>query len=181
MRLFVAVEMDEKIKESLSPLLAELSQVKGLKTVERENLHTTLMFLGEVPEAKLSEIQNSLSRVDFKNFKIALKGVGKFPKKGEPRVVWIGIEEGREEIIRLAESVYLALKKLGFERDKPFEAHVTVARVKRRNPELEKVLDKYKDQNFGEMVVKDFRLKQSILKPSGPIYKDIFVFGGRNE
>ncbi len=180
MRLFVAVDMDEKIRETLSPLLSQLSKFKGLKTVERENLHTTLMFLGEVPEAKLRDIQIALSQVEFEPFKIILKGVGKFPNRGDPRVLWVGIEEGKDRMIRLAENVYLALKKLGFERDKSFEAHVTVARIKNRIPELQKFLEDFKDANFGEMLVKDFRLKQSILKPSGPVYKDVYVFGGKD-
>jgi len=180
MRLFVAVDMDEKIRENFSPLLSRLSQLRGLKAVEKENLHTTLMFLGEVPESKLKDIETALSKVEFEPFRIKLRGLGKFPKKGEPRVLWVAIDEGKEEMIRLAESVYLALKKLGFERDKDFEAHITVARVKRKIPELEKVLEDFREENFGEMLVKDFRLKQSILKPSGPVYKDIFVFGGRD-
>ncbi|MCS7144357.1 MAG: RNA 2',3'-cyclic phosphodiesterase [Archaeoglobaceae archaeon] len=181
MRLFVAVDMDEKIKENLLPLLEKLSKFKGLKTVERENLHATLMFLGEVPDAKLTEIQTALSKIEFKNFRISLNGVEKFPKKGDPRVVWVAIEEGRDKMIQLAESVYFALKKLGFERDKAFEAHVTVARIKRKIPELDNTLGEFRNVNFGEMDVKDFRLKQSTLKPSGPVYKDVYVFGGRNE
>jgi len=180
MRLFVAVDMDEKIRENLSPLLVQLSKLKGLKTVERENLHATLMFLGEVPEAKLRDIQIALSQVEFEPFKITLNGVGRFPNKGDPRVLWVGIEEGKDEMTKLAENVYLALKKLGFERNKSFEAHVTVARVKNRIPELQKYLEDFKDAKFGEMLVKDFRLKHSILKPSGPVYKDVYVFGGKD-
>jgi 2'-5' RNA ligase len=180
MRLFVAVDMDEKIRENLSPLLVQLSRLKGLKAVERENLHITLMFLGEVPEAKLKDIQSALSQVEFEPFKITLKGIDRFPNRGDPRVLWVGIDEGRDKMIRLAEDVYLALKKLGYERDKSFEAHVTVARVKNRIPELQKYLDDFKDADFGEMFVKDFRLKQSILKPSGPVYKDVYVFGGKD-
>ncbi|MCX8172599.1 MAG: RNA 2',3'-cyclic phosphodiesterase [Archaeoglobaceae archaeon] len=181
MRLFVAVEIDEKIKENLTELLERFSKLKGLKTVERENLHATLMFLGEVPESKLMDIWSSLSEVKFKPFKITLKGVGKFPAKGDARVCWVAIEEGKEKITRLAEEVSYALKKLGFSRDKPFEAHVTVARVKTKNPEVEKVIEEYRDMKFGEMIVGDFRLKQSILKQSGPIYKDVFIFGGKND
>lgn len=180
MRLFVAVDMDEKIKENLSTLLRELSHLKGLKAVEKENLHTTLMFLGEVPDAKLGDIQNALSRVEFESFKISLKGIGRFPNRGDPRVIWIAIAEGRDKMVRLADSVYSELRKLGFERDKAFEAHITVARVKRKIPELNKIMEDFKNADFGEMTVRDFKLKQSILKPSGPLYKDVCIFGGKN-
>ncbi len=180
MRLFVAVDMDEKIRENLSPLLDQLSKLRGLKTVERENLHTTLMFLGEVQEAKLKDIQIALSKVEFEPFKITLKGMGRFPNRGDPRVLWVAIEEGKDEMTRLADNVYSTLKKLGFDRDKSFEAHVTVARVKNRIPELYRFLEDFKNASFGEMLVKEFRLKQSILKPSGPVYKDVYVFGGKD-
>lgn len=180
MRLFVAVDMDERIKENLKPLIEKLSQIKGLKAVEKENLHTTLIFLGEVPEAKLADIQKALSRVEFESFKIALKGIGRFPNRGDPRVIWVAILDGKDEIVRLADSVYSELRKLGFKRDKPFEAHITVARVKRKIPGLDEILEDFKNADFGEMVVREFKLKQSILTPSGPIYKDIYIFGGKN-
>ncbi|MEM4524411.1 MAG: 2'-5' RNA ligase family protein, partial [Archaeoglobaceae archaeon] len=61
---------------------------------------------------------------------------------------------------------------------KDFVAHVTVARVKKRNKEIDSVIREFEDKDFGEMLVKDFRLKQSILKPTGPIYKDVHVFPG---
>ncbi|MEM0351074.1 MAG: RNA 2',3'-cyclic phosphodiesterase [Archaeoglobaceae archaeon] len=177
MRLFVAVDMDEGVKKNLEPLLSRLSAIQGLKVVEKENLHITLMFLGEVEESRIEKLKEALTRVKFSPFKIHLKKVGRFPEKGDVRVIWVGIEN-EDEIRELAEKVYSELKKLGFKRDKDFVAHVTVARVKKRNKEIDSVIREFEDKDFGEMLVKDFRLKQSILKPTGPIYKDVHVFPG---
>uniref|UniRef100_A0A7J2TIA4 RNA 2',3'-cyclic phosphodiesterase n=1 Tax=Archaeoglobus fulgidus TaxID=2234 RepID=A0A7J2TIA4_ARCFL len=177
MRLFVAVDVDEEVRKKIDPLLLRLSKIQGLKAVERENLHVTLMFLGEVNELRVGEIKSALERVKFSPFKINLKGVGKFPERGDARVIWIGVERD-EELRELAEKVYSELKKLGFKRDKDFVAHLTVARLKKRNREVEKVIEEFRNVEFGEMLVKDFRLKQSILKPTGPIYKDVHVFEG---
>mgnify|MGYP001772558250 CR=1 FL=1 len=176
MRLFVAVDVDEAIKSRIDPLLSKLSALQGVKAVERENLHTTLIFLGEVEEGRVKDITSALSSIRFKPFEISLAGVGKFPERGEARVVWIGIVENGE-LSELAEKVYSELRKLGFKRDKDFIAHVTVARVKRRNKEVEKIIKEFEKAEFGKMLVKEFKLKQSILKPSGPVYRDVEVFG----
>lgn len=181
MRLFVAVDLEEKIRENIEPLLSRLSKLRGLKVVEKENLHTTLMFLGEVSESMLEDLKQALSSVKFKPFQIKLKGTGKFPEKGNPRVVWIDIKDGSEELSKLANAIYFELKKLGFQRDKDFRAHITVARVKRREEEIESIIKDFKNQDFGEMLVKEFKLKQSILRQSGPLYKDVFIFGGEDD
>ncbi|MDW7990019.1 MAG: RNA 2',3'-cyclic phosphodiesterase [Archaeoglobaceae archaeon] len=177
MRLFIAVDVDEEIKKKIDPLLLELSKIQGLKVVKRENLHTTLMFLGEVEDIKLEELKATLSKISFNPFKISLRRVGKFPEKGDTRVIWIGIEDSGN-LRELAEKIYLELKKLSFKRDKEFVAHITVARVKRRNKEVEKILKEYGDIYFGDMLVKNFKLKQSILKTAGPVYIDVGVFEG---
>lgn len=180
MRLFVAVDVDEALKNRIDPLISKLSELQGVKTVERENLHTTLIFLGEVEENRLAEIKSALFRVKFNSFEIDIKKVGKFPKRGDARVVWIGIEDNGK-LTELAENVYKELKKLGFQRDKEFVAHITVARVKRKNKEVDKIVKEFQNAEFGRMVVKDFRLKQSILKPTGPLYRDVEVFRGGDD
>ncbi len=110
MRLFVAVDVDESVRERIKPLLKELSSINGIKAVEPENLHITLLFLGEVCEGKLSRIEERLAEVDFQPFKISFEGVGAFPNVNSPRVVWIGVkEEGK--LTNLANDVYEKLKK----------------------------------------------------------------------
>lgn len=176
MRLFVAVDVDESIRESVKPVLDELSALSGVKAVEPENLHITLLFLGEVEESRVGEIEESLSKIEFEPFNLAFQSMGAFPNPKSPKVVWIEVkEDGKLKI--LANEVYKSLKRLGFQRDKEFSAHLTVARVKRRNPKVVDLIRQYSSDNFGEMVLKNFKLKQSILTPKGPIYKDLRVFG----
>ncbi|MCS7121017.1 MAG: RNA 2',3'-cyclic phosphodiesterase [Archaeoglobaceae archaeon] len=177
MRLFIAVDMSEQIKDRLSTILSEMSKIGGVKVVEKENLHVTLLFLGEVPEFKVEQIKKELSQIDFKSFEMKIKGLGAFPSKNNPRVVWAGIVG--DEIRSLAEEVYAKMKKIGFKRDKDFEAHVTVARMKRRNDEVKKLIEKYEMEDFGSMKVENFKLKQSILKREGPIYIDLALFSLR--
>ncbi len=175
MRLFVAVDLNDDLRDRLTPITKEVSKFSGVKAVEPQNLHITLLFLGEVRDERVGAIENELSQVEFNPFRIRLRGIGAFPNPSSPRVVWVGVEDGGE-LKRLADSVYQRLKKLGFRRDKDFSAHITVARVKKRNPSIAEFIKKYSSSEFGEMDVNCFKLKQSILRPQGPIYKDVRVF-----
>lgn len=176
MRLFVAVDVDESVRERVKPVLDEFSALSGVKAVEPENLHITLLFLGEVEEGKVSEIEELLSKIEFEPFNLVFQSMGAFPNPKSPRVVWVGVEEDGK-LKELANEVYKSLKRLGFRRDKEFSAHLTVARVKRKNPKVVDLIKQHSSDNFGQMVLKNFKLKQSILTPKGPIYKDLRVFG----
>jgi len=180
MRLFVAVDLSEKIRENLNEVLSVISRFKGVKPVEKQNLHITLQFIGEVNERKAEDIRRALSDIKFSPFTLKFKGIGFFPNQRNPRVVWVGVSEGEQEMKALASEVEAALKKLGFRKDKEFVAHATVGRIKRMASEdrrkLISELSRYFDAEFGEMVVSDFRLKKSTLTPKGPIYEDVEVF-----
>jgi len=180
MRLFVAVDLSEKIRENLNEVLAVISRFRGVKPVEKHNLHITLQFIGEVTERKAEDIRRALSDVKLSPFTLKFRGIGFFPNQRNPRVIWVGTGEGESEIKALASQVEAALKKLGFRKDKEFVAHATVGRIKRMGSEdrrrLVSELSRYFDAEFGEMVVSDFRLKKSTLTPKGPIYEDVEVF-----
>ncbi len=176
MRLFVAIDLEDKIRDSIYRVAEKLSNVSGLKLVEKENLHITLMFLGEVNEAKVDLIKEKLSEVKAMPFEVKFKGIGFFPSSGNIRIIWVGVEKGEEELKALADDIYEKLKRLGFKRDKEFSAHVTVARVKRRVSGLRELLSEFENEEFGVMRVENFKLKRSILRHTGPIYTDIAVF-----
>ncbi len=177
MRLFIAVDVDERVVEKLKPLLKTLSSYRGVKAVESENVHITLQFLGEVPESRVDVISDRLSRItgNFEPFTVKLEKIGYFPNKSKVRVVWAGVSG--ETLKELAGTIRNEMKKLGFREDKEFVAHATIARIKRISPsDRERLL---KDlENFsvgGEWVVRDIRLKQSRLTPKGPIYSDVSI------
>ncbi len=176
MRLFVAVDISEELREKIHPVLKAVSELSGVKAVEKENLHITLKFLGEVSEARVVAVTEALRRVEFEPFRIYLKGFGFFPNERYVRVAWIGVREGEDKLKELAEKVNAALKKIGF-KPESFTAHVTVARVKK--PEGRKIVDVLSqfEDDFGWMEVRDFRLKKSTLTSRGPIYEDVEVYG----
>ncbi|HIP62631.1 MAG TPA: RNA 2',3'-cyclic phosphodiesterase [Archaeoglobus profundus] len=180
MRLFIAVDLSDELREKINEVCELVGKFKGVKPVEKENLHITLMFLGEVPDRRVEVIKEMLKTVKMEPFKLHLKGIGFFPSASQARVIWVGVEEGKDEISKLADLIESSMKKIGFKRDKDFVAHATIARVKSITAEdrrkLMKALEPWLEEDFGWMDVKEFKLKKSTLTPSGPIYEDLEIY-----
>lgn len=176
-RAFLAIDVEEA---EVADRVAELQRIiagtgADVKLVERENLHLTLQFLGEIPEPMVEGVYKVMSCVKMSPFKAQLRGLGAFPSMNFPRVVWVGVEKGASEVEGIYRQLEPGLKKLGFRSDKEFAPHLTIARVKsgRNRDELAKTITKLSDVEVGEMVVKSIRLKKSVLTPSGPIYSTL--------
>jgi 2'-5' RNA ligase len=174
LRLFVAIDLPEKVKEEISSKKGDFNLEK-VRWVKKENLHLTLKFLGNVNEKALSSIKEALKRIasDTKAFKFKLQGFGAFPTPKRARVLWVGISEGNSQVITLAEKVDYELSRLGFEREKrKFHPHITLARLKKpaslhKFPSLDKEI---------EIKADEIVLFQSILKPEGPNYISLNIF-----
>ncbi len=179
MRSFIALDIsDEEIINRLAGI-ASMLNLRGVKPVERENLHITLRFLGEISEIVVQEVISALRKVRYKQFFIRISSLGAFPSLSKPRVIWAGIKEGFSELIELHELIEYELKNIGLKLEREdFHPHVTLARVKESSSmkEVLKILENNLELEFGSFMAKDFSLKQSILTPRGPIYKDIERF-----
>jgi 2'-5' RNA ligase len=176
MRLFFAVKLSEEIQARLHEEQGALKALGAdVKWVERDNIHVTLKFLGEVPETRVPELSAAAEGIaeSAQPWGMGISGLGCFPSVRSPRVVWAGITQGADQMAALAESVDKAMERLGFEREnRPFKAHVTLGRV--RSPQgkaqLAEGLARASQAHGGEMPVNHFCLMQSELRPSGPIY-----------
>lgn len=173
MRLFTAVTMPENIIATLEKTQGELRQsLAGVRWVKPANLHLTLLFLGEVPEARLDEVKAALAGVRARRFGFSLGGLGAFPEKDAPRVVWAGARQGAEALTRLAGGVRGALSPLGFKpEEKDFTPHLTLGRVSyfktKKPPSFWAAWSK---KEFGSMTVSEFCLMKSDLRPAGSVY-----------
>ena len=176
-RTFIAIDIEEpRVLREISKLQEELRSVgSSLKLVELRNIHLTLRFLGEVDLSTVEEVKELMKGLEFKPFEMELKGVGGFPSLERPKVIWIGVSKGAEEVKRLHELLEGGLKTIGFRPDpKGFEPHITVARVKRYSSELIERIRDNSDRIFGKVLVNEVRLKKSTLTPRGPIYDTLF-------
>jgi RNA 2',3'-cyclic 3'-phosphodiesterase len=175
MRLFIAIELDNKTKDRISSLQEKLKEFDS-KLVEKENLHMTLKFLGTVPDSDIPQVVQKLSNIKAKQFKIIINKTGVFPNEDEPRVTWIG-GDFNEELENLKKTINKALP--GF-RVENHESHITLARIRSLEPEeydkLYDVLNAIDDEVAAQPIefdVKGFTLFQSTLTKNGPIYEKI--------
>ena len=175
-RCFIAIDLPKEIQKELSEAQKQLysDDVKMLN-VKPENIHLTLKFLGEIDEKQIERVQDVLRDMKCKRFKAKLGGAGVFPNQNFIRVIWVGIEP-KESIIGLHEYLDAELSKLGFQKDKEFESHATLARVKtvKDKKEFADRIKKLKVKPI-EFEVTEIALKKSTLLSSGPVYEDIFV------
>ncbi|MFC2164735.1 RNA 2',3'-cyclic phosphodiesterase [Acidobacteriota bacterium] len=176
MRTFVAVDLDPKIKASLSELISRLScKQADVRWAKKQGMHITLKFLGEVPETDIQRITDSLRKAcdSRASFLLSFKGSGYFPPKSKlPRVLWAGIEQN-QDLAALHNRIEDELGELGFPREKrQFHPHLTLGRVKSNTniAAVLEVLSDHKETNFGIMPVKRVSLFKSTLKPTGAEY-----------
>ncbi|OYT50484.1 RNA 2',3'-cyclic phosphodiesterase [Candidatus Bathyarchaeota archaeon ex4484_135] len=175
-RAFIAIDVEEpSVLDRISELQAILAGTKAsLKLVERENIHITLWFLGNITPRTAEQINKCLEAVKTGPFVVELTGVGAFPSPGRPRVIWVGVGRGSDELKAIYEELKPCLRRLGFRPDpKGFTPHVTVARVKFKTPELVKAIMENSAMNFGSFRAEEIRLKKSVLTPRGPVYSTV--------
>ena len=178
MRTFVAIEVNNNnVLNSIHQTQSELN-IKA-KPVELHNMHFTVQFLGEVSEEMIRKISDVLNSIEFSAFSITFSGIGAFPKPNSPRVIWVGVNDGVNELEKLAETIRSKLSGIGFSPDKKFKPHVTIFRVKNRIEDLPSKLEKFSSYSFGRQEVSEIKLKKSELTPNGPIYTDLLVVKGK--
>jgi len=175
------ISIDITAKELLARLVELQRQLSGsgadLKTVQPENLHFTLRFLGEVHPSTLEAVHKEMATVKFNPFKMDLSGVGVFPNLNRINVVWVGVSKGEAEVRMLSTKLDSALKRADLRPDaKGFSPHLTVVRARtgRNKDRLATVVSHLKEYDVGSMDVTSIQLKKSVLTPHGPIYSTIF-------
>jgi 2'-5' RNA ligase len=179
MRTFVAVEISsQQVLDSIKKLQSSL-KIEA-KPVDTQNMHFTLMFLGEVSEQMAQKVAAQLKTIEFASFDMSFEGVGAFPKPKFPRVLWVGLDtEGGTNLSLLAKTVEEKLAPLGFSSDKPFKPHATIFRIKNRVGDISDELAKYSTVKLGVQKVSELKFKKSVLTPSGPVYSDLEVISAK--
>lgn len=176
MRIFIGIPVPEDIKGQALQIKAELSRLKpDIKWVEYENYHITLKFLGEVQEGQLDEIKTRLLMVAqaCPVFSFKTTGIGFFPNRNRPRVMWLGVKGEMNKARFLGERVDTYLEELGFEAEKRRSFHLTLGRI-RSERDLDEIVSTAGNINNGlksyDLPVKEFFLMESRLSSSGPRY-----------
>lgn len=180
-RTFVAVPVSASQRFRLAKLRQELmSRLPDIKWTEPENLHVTLVFLGEVDDVLLprvcSLVKEAADAVALVPFLMSLSGLGCFPNERRPRVLWVGIDAGVDQLTRLHVALAERFVELGCRReDRRFTPHVTLGRTKHDGPlrAISQVLADHRDWQAGEATVQEVLIMGSQLTRDGPLYSVI--------
>ena len=180
MRAFIAIDLPESIRAALRRTQASFrSTSPGARWTQPEGIHLTLKFLGEISDAKVKEVSQSLKNVgQFESFTVGLRGFGFFPDARRPRVFWAGVE-APASLSRLAERIEEAMRSIGFAREeRAFRPHLTLARfrVPQSQPALQALLAQQGEQELGNFEVSEFFLFESKLLPQGAEYRKVEKF-----
>jgi 2'-5' RNA ligase len=190
MRLFVALALDEEIRQRIAVYLEGFAGLApDARWARAESLHVTLKFIGELPEDEIPRLHDALAAIQAKPFRLAFRGYGFFPTARAPRVFWLGITAG-EELPNLAARVDTALSALKIPREEhPFTPHLTLARsgsgAPRLRPEgrsgakferLQSQLAAMATPDFGTMTAREFFLYRSQPSPGGSRYSKLASF-----
>lgn len=195
MRLFVAVDIDDAIRERISRFLEGVRGVaEEARWVRPESLHVTLKFIGEKTEEEVEKIKCVLGTIEAGTFEMSIRGYGFFPSARAPRVFWVGIGGGRQ-LTSLAAAVDEKLAGLEIPKEEhAFTPHLTLARSaggsgsprkqKGDHPNqsfqrLQEKLAALSAPDFGRMTAGEFFLYQSTPSRGGSKYTKLAGFGLR--
>ena len=175
-RTFLAVEISDEVREAAADLISELDLPQyDVKWVRPRNIHVTIKFFGNIDPARVADIARVMEEVgrEFRPFEISVERLGAFPGLRRPRVVWIGIGEGRRHLERLYREAEERLSGIVFPPEgRSFKSHLTIGRVRspRGSAELVRRIERRGDFNAGRCKIFELVLFRSELKPGGPIY-----------
>lgn len=180
-RLFCAVMVPpEQAVVSVLQTMQQSLAGEAIKWVEPNNIHITLKFFGDTHDRDIPGIINALGGVttEVSRFDFSLVGCNTFGSVRQARVIWMGIRNPGS-LVHLYNRINDRLSTLGYEPDiRLFNPHLTLGRIKQLHNylALEHLLGKYADTAFAKVDIHSFYLMQSILKPTGPVYKVLHTF-----
>ncbi len=178
MRLFIAADLPDEARQAVASEQKRIASTLGgsagtLAWVKPDHTHLTLVFLGDVEEPRVPAVVEAVGRhVEAPSFDITLEGMGVFPARGAPRVLWIGVGDGASRLSELQRELARRIATLGIELEhRPFHPHLTLARWREsRSADREHALSAAPRGLVARARIDGATLYQSRLAPAGPSY-----------
>ncbi len=177
MRLFIGIDLPEKIKKKISKEIENLKKrYPTFRWVEEKNYHLTLLFLGEVKEEKLPKIKKRLEKTTFSTPPFYLFSYSFDLFINRQIILYIDFKRERE-IEKLAKEIKKEFREFTFKTNiKKFVPHLTIARARIPSKQqyfvIKKLLSKQKTEFHFK--VDKITLFKSTLTRKGPIYEKLF-------
>jgi 2'-5' RNA ligase len=177
MRLFLAVDLDDAARAAMAAEQSRIAKAvdrRALpKFVKADQMHMTLVFLGEVDAPQSRDLIEAMqTRLQQPSFDAVFDGIGMFPPREAPKILWIGVTAGAHELIALQQEVAARAQALGFPLEKrPFQPHLTIGRWRDGRPRDRAAIRAVPPAAVNARVhIVCVTLYQSRLSPAGPAY-----------
>jgi 2'-5' RNA ligase len=181
-RAFLSIEIeDQTLLSRIKDIQQKLDQTAAkMKIVKSENIHYTVRFFGDTPLTKLNQIKMCLDKIDFNQFEIEVGGIGAFPNRRRPRIIWVGVTNNASKVVQIKSEIDSLLVDIGYQPEKrKYTPHATIARVRyvKDSRRITDNLEHLTDEVIGKMIVANITMMKSTLTPSGPIYESLWKIG----
>jgi RNA 2',3'-cyclic 3'-phosphodiesterase len=185
-RSFIAIEVPELLRVKMEGVQRDLRRTGAdVKWVRPEGIHLTLKFLGSISPDEAEKISQAIAPIvaQWVPFSLRIRGLGCFPSARNPRIIWLGIDQGVEAVLALQKAIEDTAAAEGFApEDRPFKAHLTLGRV--RSPKgregLNESLAPCKDVEIGVFRADRVYLFKSELRPSGAVHTKLCTLTMQN-
>jgi 2'-5' RNA ligase len=168
-RLFTGIALPDSIKTNL---LEICFGIPGARWETEDKLHLSLRFIGDVEGQTFKDIQTQLGEIKFAPFSLQIKGTGIFPPRGDPRILWAGIEENEKLRILQRKVENVLVRQVGLKPEgRKYFPHITLARLKKvRHQDIAGFIMEHSLLKSETFDVHEFHLFSSILSPKGSKY-----------
>ena len=179
-RSFLAFELPVDIKRIIMTVSEDVRQLPlNVRWVNVTNIHLTIVFMGDVQEGQIGPIQEIVKDVcqGYRPFSIAIKGIGLFGSRRDPRVLWVGLDGAIDRMGYFRDDLQKGLRPFGIKEEKRrFKPHLTLGRFRkgaRTGIHLDDLLSKYHDLTSPECIIEKLVLFKSDLRPGGAVYSKL--------
>ena len=175
LRVFTAVNIPHDLKRQVLSSIHRFSSAHGIRFVDSTSLHLNLNFIGNVKDIEIPSICTAFSAAldDLGPFEVDLHGLGAFPELSRPRALWVGVQQGKDQLITLNKKFRDIIEDFGFLQEKRYTPHLTIGRAQKSNPQPDTILalkEEFDRVVFGTFNVKEVIVYNSIPEKSGPNY-----------
>jgi len=185
MRTFISFNLDDDIKNQITDIQSQIKKkqkpasMEFIKWENKSKFHLTVFFLGEIDHQKLDKLKNDLENFSknnsLGNILFESNGINCFPNFKFPRVLFVDLKNEDGKAVEFYDGLSSVLADSGFEADKKFHPHLTLARIKNNfKPDLHNINERLKF-NF-RFSLDRFYLMESKLLPTGSVYKELRSF-----
>ena len=182
-RLFLAIQLNQDLILKINQLRVDSGNYindRAVRWTVLDNLHLTLVFIGDTPFSSIPLIENVMNAVttDLKKFEITFKRLGFFPNQGNPRIFWMGLDDV-QSLRQLYNKLVRGISPMVDLQRARFSPHVTIARINNYAQSstidaLKSLTTKHLQTEFGTGTVDKVVLFESNLQSAGPVYKMIY-------